>query len=146
MGRFLSFLNIPTNGLLLVAGAVWFVAGFNILHIGVGAIFHVHVAWWVLIATCAVFLLFHALVFQRLVKKHTVRIRGYEEERKAIWHFFDRKSFVVMACMMGGGIALRAWGVLPEWFVAFFYSGLGVALMVAGVSFVVAYVRGRRPA
>ena len=33
--------------------------------------------------------------------------------------------------MMGGGIALRASGVVPEWFIAFFYTGLGAALAVA---------------
>ena len=36
----------------------------------------------------------------------------------------------MMAIMMGGGIALRASGVVPEWFIAFFYTGLGAALAV----------------
>ncbi len=49
-----------------------------------------------------------------------------------------------MAIMMGGGIALRASGILPEWFIAFFYTGLGLALTVAGISFIVSYIRGGR--
>ena len=49
-----------------------------------------------------------------------------------------------MAIMMGGGIALRMSGVLPEWFIAFFYTGLGFALTVAGISFIISYVRGAR--
>lgn len=41
-----------------------------------------------------------------------------------------------MAVMMGGGIGLRAAGVFPNQFVAFFYSGLGCALALAGILFI----------
>lgn len=40
-----------------------------------------------------------------------------------------------MACMMSGGIGFRAAGIFPEIFIAFFYSGLGLALVSAGVIF-----------
>ena len=86
--------------------------------------------------------MFHLFVFQKLVKKHSGRIRGFEEDKKHIWHFFDKKGYIIMAIMMGGGIALRASGILPEWFIAFFYTGLGLALTVAGISFIVSYIRG----
>ena len=45
---------------------------------------------------------------------------------------------------MGGGIGLRAAGVFPNWFVAFFYSGLGCALALAGVLFIRNYVISRK--
>lgn len=137
-------MKISTEKLLLVAGIVWIVAGGNIGNIGIGALTHDHVVWWVLLATLVVFLLFHLFVFQKLVKKHSARIRGFEEDKKHIWHFFDKKGYIIMAIMMGGGIALRASGLLPEWFIAFFYTGLGLALTVAGVSFIVSYARGGR--
>ena len=41
----------------------------------------------------------------------------------------------MMSCMMGGGIGLCAAGAFPDTFVAFFYSGLGCALALAGVVF-----------
>lgn len=37
--------------------------------------------------------------------------------------------------MMSGGIGFRAAGIFPEMFIAFFYSGLGFALALAGVIF-----------
>lgn len=37
--------------------------------------------------------------------------------------------------MMSSGIGLRAAGVFPDGFIAFFYSGLGCALALAGVLF-----------
>ena len=39
------------------------------------------------------------------------------------------------AVMMTGGIALRASGLAPERFIAFFYTGLGASLLLAGLLF-----------
>ena len=44
---------------------------------------------------------------------------------------------------MSGGIGLRAAGVLPDVFVAFFYMGLGCALALAGVLFIKNYISYR---
>ena len=40
-----------------------------------------------------------------------------------------------MAVMMTGGIYLRVSGLGPEHFIAVFYSGLGAALLLAGILF-----------
>lgn len=40
-----------------------------------------------------------------------------------------------MAVMMSGGIGLRASGLAPERFIAVFYTGLGAALLLAGLLF-----------
>ena len=61
---------------------------------------------------------------------------GYEAYRP-FWHFFDFKAYVIMTCMMSGGIGFRAAGIFPEKFIAFFYSGLGLALALAGVMFTI---------
>lgn len=74
-------------------------------------------------------------MFFRMSQKHTKRIVGYKEERQPFWRFFDLKAYIIMAVMMGGGIGLRAAGVFPDAFVAFFYTGLGCALALAGVLF-----------
>ncbi|MGN0677710.1 MAG: hypothetical protein ACI4K5_08180, partial [Ruminococcus sp.] len=41
----------------------------------------------------------------------------------------------IMAFMMGGGIWLRSSGLVPDVFIAVFYTGLGLALALAGVIF-----------
>ena len=81
-----------------------------------------------------VFFLFRRL-FGRLVKKHTARIRAYQEEKHFFLKFFDRKAFAIMAVMMTGGISLRASGLAPERFIAVFYTGWGAALLLAGLLF-----------
>ena len=87
-----------------------------------------------LLLTGVVFFLFQRL-FGRLVKKHTARIRAYQEEKHFFLKFFDRKVFAIMAVMMTGGISLRASGLAPERFIAVFYTGLGAALLLAGLLF-----------
>ena len=49
--------------------------------------------------------------------------------------FFDLKAFIIMAVMMSGGIWLRVSGWAPDRFIAVFYSGLGVSLVLAGILF-----------
>jgi hypothetical protein len=46
-----------------------------------------------------------------------------------------------MGVMMGGGMALRFSHLMPDWMIAFFYSGLGVALFVCGVLFLRVFAR-----
>ena len=40
-----------------------------------------------------------------------------------------------MAFMMTLGIVLRTGGLAPKQFIAFFYTGLGASLLVAGIRF-----------
>ena len=60
-----------------------------------------------------------------------------------MWHFFDLKAYLIMAVMMGGGIGLRFSGLLPEIFIAVFYTGLGCALALAGILFWILFFRYR---
>ena len=53
---------------------------------------------------------------------------------------FHLRSFLIMAVMMTGGIYLRASGLAPERFIAGFYTGLGAALLLAGILFGIHYI------
>ena len=44
-----------------------------------------------------------------------------------------------MAFMMTFGIGLRVSGICPDIFIAFFYTGLGAALITAGINFSLQY-------
>ncbi len=133
-------MKIKRNNLLLLACLVWSLAGFNILRIGLG-VYSSHMSAVNFLLSLIVFTIFQKFIFKRLVKKHTARIHSYEEERQFFLKFFDTKSFLIMAFMMTGGIALRASGLAPERFIAFFYTGLGSALMLAGLLFGRSFVK-----
>ena len=87
-----------------------------------------------IIVAVAAFLAFHAM-FGRIVLKNAQRIRGLEGERLSFLRFLDLKGYLIMAFMMSFGFGLRLTGLIPTWFFAFFYTGLGSALALAGASF-----------
>lgn len=127
-------LKVKKKTLLLIACAVWSVAGFNILRIGILS-YSPYISVINILLSMAVFAVFQYFIFGRLVKKHTARIQNYEEERHFFMKFFDIKSFIIMAIMMSGGIYLRAASLAPERFIAVFYTGLGSSLLLAGILF-----------
>ncbi|MGN0658909.1 MAG: hypothetical protein ACI4LA_04820 [Emergencia sp.] len=134
-----SLFHVKKRMLLAIAGCVWMLAGFNVARLGVlsygkiPAVSGVHILLSVL-----VFIAF-GLMFYKMSIKHTKRIRGYREEFRPVWHFFDLKAYCIMAFMMGGGIWLRSSGLVPDVFIAVFYTGLGCALTLAGVLFWIMY-------
>lgn len=78
-------------------------------------------------------------MFYKMNKKHTKRILGYEEY-KPFWKFFDLKAYMIMILMMSVGIGFRSFGIFPDLFVAFFYTGLGFALALSGSIFLKNYL------
>ncbi len=138
--------KIAADKLLLIAGIVWAIAGANIASIGLSAFHHDWgwLIWALLLGTIVIYVLFHVFIFTKMVGKHAQRIRGYEGEKTHILKFFDKKGYIMMAIMMGCGIGLRMSGLVPDWFIAFFYTGLGIALLVAGISFLLRYFKSSK--
>ena len=129
-------MKVRKNYLLLIAAFGGAVAGGNILRIGVEA-YGAYVGVLNVLLSAAVYLVFQVFVFGKMVRKHTVRIVGYEEEMQFFLKFFDKKAFCIMAFMMTFGIGLRVSGWCPEVFIDVFYTGLGASLLTAGVLFLV---------
>lgn len=127
-------MKVKKNTLLLLASLVWSIAGWNVMRIGISC-YPPYLSILNLLLSAAVFAVFEKMVFGRLVKKHTQRIQAYEQERLFFLHFFDTKSFLIMAFMMTGGILIRSFSLLPDSVIAVFYTGLGSALLLAGVLF-----------
>ena len=143
----MSRLHIKKNQLIAVAGVVWLLAGLNVAILGVRAAIDMRgVAAIVFLALAggaiAIFCAFHPM-FSKLVQKNIQRIADLEGERHHVVRFFDLKSYLMMAFMMSLGIGMRAAGIVPDWFIAFFYTGLGLALSLAGASYIARGVRGR---
>ena len=127
-------MKVKRNTLLLLACLIWSAAGFNILRIGLMA-YPAYRAGINYLLSTLVFVVFQVFIFGKLVKKHTARIGAYEEKYHFFLKFFDKKSFAIVAVMMTGGIWLRSSGLAPERFIAFFYTGLGASLLLAGLLF-----------
>lgn len=130
---------VKKRTLFLLAGLIWSLAGGNVLKIGLQAYTNAFNMLNVGL-TALVFFLFWTKVFRPLVGKHVIRIHGYEEEYKRPWNFFDKKSFLIMAFMMTFGITIRVMNLTCDSFIAFFYTGLGTALAMAGILFLANYI------
>jgi hypothetical protein len=127
---------------MLIAGMVWCLAGAMVCRIGLPLLWDLGPTQLVLYPLALViFLIFYFLIFSRLVVKHTRRIREKTEQRLPLWNFFDTSSYIVMAIMMAGGMWFRLAHIFPNWLIAFFYSGLGIALFSCGVRFLGAFSR-----
>jgi len=133
-------LTVKKNTLILIAGIVWSIAGFNIVRIGLAA-YRGSFTWWRGLISAAVYGAFQLFIFGKMVGKHTDRILQYEEERQNFFRFFDARGYIIMAFMMTLGIGLRVSGVVPDVYIAVFYTGLGASLLTAGVLFLINYIR-----
>ena len=126
--------KVKKRSLLIIAGIVWLIAGFNVARLGIISYKAIEPVWYLYILSVLIFLIFGNMFF-KMSKKHTKRIVGYEDYRP-FWNFFDKKAYMIMVFMMGGGIGLRSSGLIPDFFIAFFYTGLGCALGLAGITFI----------
>lgn len=131
-----QILKTSKRNLLVLAGIVWGLAGISLLRIGILA-YHDYVKVWTIGCSIVIFVAFDRLVFGPMVRKHTNRILGYQEEPLFFLKFFDRKAFLIMAFMITFGIGLRVSGFCPGGFIAVFYTGLGAALLRAGLQFLI---------
>ena len=82
---------VKKRTLLLIAGIVWLIAGFNVARLGVLSYFKTGGEWFLYPLALLVFCLFGAM-FYKMSQKHTKRISAYESHRP-FWHFFDLKAY-----------------------------------------------------
>lgn len=135
-------MKIKKELLLFIASVVWMIAGFNVLRLGVIA-YEGHLELLNIVLSLLVYGFFQFMIFGKMVKKHSKRIVAYDE-KQYFWKFFDKKSFLIMAFMITFGVVLRNSGWVSERFIAIFYTGLGFALFMAGVLFLINFFKYNR--
>ena len=123
--------------LIGIAGLVWILAGSFVLSTGVSH-FSNNTTIFVCLLSILIFVLFSAL-FQMLAYKNQKRIRALESDKNPVFKFFTVQSYIVVAFMITLGIVLRLF--LPSFFIAFFYTGLGSALFLAGIAYLGYYIQ-----
>lgn len=144
-------LQVRKQTLLAIAGVFWLIAGANVAIVGARAYAVAAgevpewVLWMLAAGSVAVFALFFIRIFKPYSAKHARRIDAMPDARTSALRFMDRKGYIMIAAMITLGAALRLSGFVPDWFIAFFYVGLGVALALTGVLFLIDWRRaGRR--
>lgn len=127
--------RVSRETLLLLAGLFWALAGVNVLRLGI--------RYWMdnpgyflfkLSEMLVIFFVFLGFIFQNLYRKHTLRII-HKPEKNPVFSFFDGKSWLVVGVMISLGVCVRLFQLLPGSFIAVFYTGLALALIVTGCRF-----------
>lgn len=134
--------KVEKRTLLLIAGIVWGFAGFRVFTIG-GSDINTNHGNWILsiILATAVFYIFFNFIFSKMFRKHTRRIINSKLEKHCIFSFFDVRSYCIMGFMIFFGIMIRSIGVFNPVYVGTFYMGLGFALFMAGVFFLISSLK-----
>ncbi len=132
---------IKKKYLLLIAGLFWVFAGVMVVKIGYLQLFLASKKLLMTIGAVVVLMIFYLFIFSPLVYKHEIRIRSNQNVKMPFWQFFDMKSYLIVIFMMTFGMTLRSFELVPKWFIAFFYSGLGTALYACGIRFIIRFYR-----
>lgn len=134
---------VAKRHLLLANAIVWGAPGIKILVTGIQSyitIWPSKVIICLALGTIAVLAGFQWM-FSRIVKKYSDRIMAFPSEKKSILAFLPLKGWVLVIFMMCLGISLKFIPGIPTEFFASFYPGLGTALIVAGATFLAAWIK-----
>ena len=137
MKWFIRKYGVEKNTLLITASIVWMIAGCNILRIGITTWRQeADVSILKIILAICVFIIFFCFIFKNQFLKHTTRISKKKSGNSCPFSFFDVKSWLIMCFMIGLGIVIRSCQLLPSNFIAIFYTGLSLALILTGILFI----------
>ncbi len=112
---------------LVLAAIVWLVGASILFARGVGYLMQSHWAAWLVALALVLGVVKGHLILDRVARKAVIRIRMRGRER-CLFGFFSWKTWLLIAVMMGSGIALRRSGTSPE-ILGVIYMAVGTALL-----------------
>jgi len=130
--------------LLLISGGIWIAIGilldrYAYLWLSEG---HFARTWAYVAGGAALALVIHHFGFLRVVDRNLGRI-GKLGEQTCAFAFMSWKSYLLVAVMVGMGIALRRSG-LPRSILSVLYIGIGSALILSSVRYMRVFLGERR--
>lgn len=137
--------GVSRRTLLLLAGLTWIGVGAMLLGLATGWLRVGHPAHLWALVTSGVLgaLLIHHFGFLRVVDKNLGRILPMEGKR-CVFSFISWKSYLMVALMMGLGLALRH-SPIPKPYLAVLYIGIGLALILSSIRYLRVLLLAQRP-
>lgn len=123
--------NPSRSGLYRLASLLWVIAGANVLRIGLVAWRSTGSTLWVVLWLIVSLGFFAGFIFPRVVRRNLAFLHSLPTERLRWWHCFSPSSWIVMAGMIALGVTVRLLHLVPDSFIAGFYTGLGASLIQA---------------
>lgn len=117
--------------LYALASLLWFVAGTNVLRIGlIGWPSEEHLLVSSLWAVGSL-LFFTGFIFPRVVQRNLSSLTQRSEAELRWYHCFTRSAWIIMSGMIALGVTIRVLELAPPSFITGFYTGLGLSLILS---------------
>lgn len=117
--------------LYALAALLWFVAGTNVLRIGlIGWSSEEHLLVSSLWAVGSL-LFFAGFIFPRVVQRNLSSLTQRSEAELRWYHCFTRSAWIIMSGMIALGVTIRLLELAPPSFITGFYTGLGLSLILS---------------
>lgn len=130
--------------LLLGAGCAWTVGGLMLLMRGLTGLASLRAPVTLDIGLgLAGGLLFYLALFARISGKHISRITLIQVDNPCFFSFFNVRSYLMMAAMIGGGITLRRLDIVNHQALFTFYLMMGLPLLISAYRFFYSWARNR---
>lgn len=135
-------MKVKKNILYLLAGLFWLIAGVNVVRIGLDVMHDPESRLFVFLTlVLIIFFLFFQFIFARIVKENVSRIEQLDDDLVPFWQFMDKKGYIIMTFMITLGVTVRYLNLLPDFFISFFYIGLGGALSLTAFKYIPHYFK-----
>ena len=135
-------MKVKKNILYLLAGLFWLIAGVNVDRIGLDVMHDPESRLFVFLTlVLIIFFLFFQFIFARIVKENVSRIEQLDDDQVPFWQFMDKKGYIIMTFMITLGVTVRYLNLLPDFFISFFYIGLGGALTLTAFKYIPHYFK-----
>lgn len=130
MGRRIT--HFTPNFLYSFASILWIIAGINILRIAIDSWdMSRHIIWVEILLILSSLIFFSIIIFPKVVKSNIDYVKSYKQDRLHLLRCMHPKSWIIMIIMISLGVALRVFHLVPMYFIAGFYFGLGVSLIIS---------------
>ena len=130
--------KVDKKHLLAINGLMWTAVGTKIAVTGVGRYVQTEAGklWWMIPLSVLVFAGFYRM-FTGIVRKYAERIHALPGPKEPVYKTFSLKGYLIIAFMITLGITLKYIPGIPATFFAWFYLGLGLGLLSAGIRFLI---------
>lgn len=122
---------------MVICCALWLAAGVNVVRMGVIAQRASLMGTALTVLGIVVVFALFGIMFFRISSKNIKRIHSLPQDKLKVWNCMPVKSFLIMAAMITMGVCLRRSEAVPRGCIASFYIGLGSALSLAGLLYLV---------
>jgi hypothetical protein len=127
---------VKKRSLLFISGSVWVLAGailftrgfVSLLMIGNNLLMNLFIG---LIGG----IIFYLLLFKKISLKYSLRISGLSIENPCAFSFFSLRSYLIMGCMITGGILVKTYAPVDKRYIFTFFITMSIPLLLSAMRF-----------